>query len=158
MRYGPSMHVPFSSSQFFAVFEAYNNAIWPVQMGLYLLGVVLVLICAFGWRWNGKAVFASLAFLWFWMALAYHIAFFRTINPLAPVFAALFVIEALLLLFAAFSRGLSFAPKRNVAGIIGAALVLYALIFYPALALALGQHYPRVPTFGLPCPTTIFTM
>ena len=29
---------------------------------------------------------------------------------------------------------------------------------YPALGDALGHRYPAAPTFGLPCPTTIFTI
>jgi hypothetical protein len=36
-------------------------------------------------------------------------------------------------------------------------LFLYALIFYPLLGCAFGHNYPETPTFGLPCPTTIFT-
>jgi hypothetical protein len=37
-------------------------------------------------------------------------------------------------------------------------LAIYALVAYPAIAYASGQHYPALPTFGLPCPTTIFTI
>jgi hypothetical protein len=40
----------------------------------------------------------------------------------------------------------------------GALLVGYALIGYPLLASLLGQQFPATPTFGLPCPTTIFTL
>jgi hypothetical protein len=29
---------------------------------------------------------------------------------------------------------------------------------YPLLSVALGHGFPTVPTFGLPCPTTIFTL
>jgi hypothetical protein len=29
---------------------------------------------------------------------------------------------------------------------------------YPAISYALGHRYPAAPTFGLPCPTTIFTL
>ena len=34
---------------------------------------------------------------------------------------------------------------------------MYALIVYPALGYWLEHRYPAAPTFGLPCPTTIFT-
>ena len=30
-------------------------------------------------------------------------------------------------------------------------------MIYPALGAALGHRYPAVPTFGAPCPSTIFT-
>jgi hypothetical protein len=39
----------------------------------------------------------------------------------------------------------------------GWALIAYALIAYPLLGHAFGHRYPALPTFGLPCPTTIFT-
>ena len=35
--------------------------------------------------------------------------------------------------------------------------MLYALLIYPVLGSMLGHVYPQSPTFGLPCPTTIFT-
>jgi hypothetical protein len=35
---------------------------------------------------------------------------------------------------------------------------MYALLVYPALSMVTGHHYPEMPTFGLPCPTTIFTV
>jgi len=39
-----------------------------------------------------------------------------------------------------------------------AALVAYALVIYPLIGYAIGHRYPAAPTFGLPCPTTIFTL
>jgi hypothetical protein len=35
--------------------------------------------------------------------------------------------------------------------------VAYALVVYPLIGYAAGQRYPATPTFGLPCPTVIFT-
>jgi hypothetical protein len=40
---------------------------------------------------------------------------------------------------------------------VGAAFILYGLLIYPLLGYILGHRYPYSPTFGLPCPTTIFT-
>ncbi len=36
-------------------------------------------------------------------------------------------------------------------------LLVYALVLYPLVGRALGHNYPETPTFGLPCPLTIFT-
>ena len=38
------------------------------------------------------------------------------------------------------------------------ALVGYALLVYPALNALTGHRYPGTATFGLPCPTTLFTI
>ncbi len=37
-------------------------------------------------------------------------------------------------------------------------LSIYALVIYPLVGRLAGHAYPRIPTFGLPCPTTIFTL
>jgi len=41
--------------------------------------------------------------------------------------------------------------------IIGGIFALYALVIYPVLGYSFGHVYPASPTFGAPCPTTIFT-
>jgi hypothetical protein len=54
---------------------------------------------------------------------------------------------------------LHFALPREASGtIVGTLLIAFALVGYPAIAYVLGQQYPAVPTFGLPCPTVIFTL
>jgi hypothetical protein len=41
---------------------------------------------------------------------------------------------------------------------LGGLFVVYALVVYPLLGAALGHRFPAAPTFGLPCPTTLFTV
>jgi hypothetical protein len=36
-------------------------------------------------------------------------------------------------------------------------MIAYALIVYPLIGMSLGHAYPYLPTFGVPCPTSIFT-
>lgn len=36
--------------------------------------------------------------------------------------------------------------------------MLFGPIVYPIMGQFLGHNYPNTPTFGLPCPTTIFTI
>ncbi len=36
--------------------------------------------------------------------------------------------------------------------------IAYALLLYPALGYLLGHGYPAAPSFGVPCPTSIFTL
>jgi hypothetical protein len=52
---------------------------------------------------------------------------------------------------------MKFQIEKNVYGITGAVLVIFSLIIYPILGFLQGHIYPYSPTFGLPCPTTIFT-
>jgi hypothetical protein len=151
--------LPFTSEQFFAVFGAYNEAVWPAQLFLLALAVLALVLVAFPRSWSGWAVSAILAFLWAWLALAYHLAFFAAINPLAYVFAVVSLAGALVFLWqGVVRRRLRFHLTRSVRVAVGVALVVFALFIYPAWSAYSGHRFPAMPTFGLPCPTTLFTI
>jgi hypothetical protein len=94
---------------------------------------------------------------WMWAAVAYHWLFFTRINPAAWAFGIVFLFEAVVLARYATRQPLRFARVNSTRGAIAAGIIGYALA-YPALATAGGHVYPRVPTFGVPCPTTILTI
>lgn len=54
-------------------------------------------------------------------------------------------------------KSLLFRFRSDRYGFTGGALIVYALLVYPLLGYFLGHIFPASPTFGLPCPTTIFT-
>jgi hypothetical protein len=151
------MELPFSVDQFLGVFRAYNLAIWPAQILLYLLGVALVLLAV---RRAGRwPIAGGLALLWAWTGAAYHLAFFSEVNPAARLFGAVFLVQAgVWLIWAWRVPTLTFqAVSRNLR-VVGGALVAYAFLVYPLLNVVLGHRYPMMPTFGAPCPTTIATL
>lgn len=153
------MKLPFTPDQFFAIFRAYNDAAWPAQIALLALAVIALLLIAFPRRWSGQAISAIFAFLWAWLGLVYHYAFFASINPLAYAFAAVSVLGSLVFIWQGVVRHrLEFRLVRSARGVLGVALVLFALIVYPAWSIYAGHSYPAMPTFGLPCPTTLFTI
>lgn len=150
--------MPFTVEQFFAVFSRYNEAVWPAQAIAVIDAVIAIGAALHGGRRAGRLAAIVLAALWLWMGVVYHLQFFSRINPAAVVFAAAFVVEAGLLFWFGVVRGqLVFEPRRDTTGVLGAILLVYALVIYPKLGSALGHAYPAAPTFGLPCPTTIFT-
>lgn len=152
------MRLPFTLEQFLDTFRLYNLLVWPAQLALYALAAGAVALALFGGARFSRYVAAALALLWLWSGVAYHVAFFARINPAAYYFGALCIAQGLLLnqTGVAGSR-LSFRPRRDADGAIGAALIAYALVVYPLLGAALGHRYPAMATFGAPCPTTIFT-
>ena len=152
------MRAPFTAEQFFDVFRQYHLSVWPMPLVLLALALVLVALALASPR-ASRLVVAGLAALWTWMALAYHLAFFTRLTPAAFVFAAAFLAEAALLAWHGLrTRRLHFAvPREPSMTVVGAVLIAFALVGYPALAHLLGQRYPAVPTFGLPCPTVIFS-
>ena len=149
---------PFSSDDFFGVFARYNESMWPLPLLLVAAGLAVAVMASSAPR-RSRRLMATLAALWAYMAIAYHLAFLTSLTPVALLFAALFLIEAALLAWHGLrTRRLHLAvPLDRTSRLVGGALIAYALVGYPAVAAFAGQHYPAMPTFGLPCPTTIFT-
>ena len=153
------MQLPFTVEQFFGVFRMYNSAVWPAQVLLLLLAALALIFIALRRPWSGVAVSAILAVLWIWLGAAYHLAFFARINPVAYGFGALSIVGGLMFAWhGVIRRRLEFGFAKNLRAGIGIALLAFALLAYPIWATLAGHGYPELPTFGLPCPTTIFTI
>ena len=153
------MQLPFTAEQFFDVFRLYNSSVWPAQVLLLALAVLAVIFIALRRPWSGAAVSAILAFLWVWLGAAYHLAFFARINPVAYGFGALSIAGGLLFVWhGVLRRRIEFSFVRSLRTGVGVALIAFALLVYPVWATLAGHAYPELPTFGLPCPTTIFTI
>jgi hypothetical protein len=156
------VNIPFTREQFYGVFSAYNNAVWPMQLPLLALGVLAVVLLIRQRHYTSVGVSAILAFLWVWQAVAYHLAFFTVINPLAYVFAAVFIAGAAVFCWqGVVRRTLNFKQSEITLGWrmwLGWGLIIFAWFIYPAWTYLAGHRYPAFPTFGLPCPTTLFTI
>lgn len=153
------MNTPFTVEQFLQVFKDYNQAVFPMQIVFYLLGVLAVWQAIKPNPVSDKIISAILAFLWLWMGIVYHLIYFSAINPAAFLFAVIFILQGILFIFFGVVRNaLSYTYRSDMYGIISIVLILFALIIYPAIGYLSGHVYPVSPTFGLPCPTTIFTL
>ena len=151
------MRLPFTREEFFDLFAAYNGALWPAAVALWVASVLACVWLLSSRRSHGRWISAVLAVLWAWSALAYHVTFFTRINPAAWLFAAMFVLQAALLFwFGVIQDQLSFTSRRTAWSPIAWILVGYALL-YPAINAVQHASVVRIPTFGLPCPTTILT-
>lgn len=151
------MSLPFTVEEFFGVFSTYNEAVWPAQLALLVLALAALVLAFRKTRVAGRVVVVILAILWAWVGVAYHMAHFTAINPPAWLFGGVFVVQAVLFGGAAIRDQLTFDPPVNAFGAVGSLLLLYALVMYPLIGLAQGHAFMASPTFGAPCPTTIFT-
>ena len=150
--------IPFTIQQFFQVFEKYNQAIYPIQFVLLLVAAVGIFLATSRKPSRNKIISGLLGFLWLWTGIVYHLIFFTTISPPAYLFGTLFILQGLLFLYEGVARNrLSFRASRRFDGILGAVFIAYALVIYPLIGYGLGRFFPSSPTFGVPCPTTIFT-
>jgi hypothetical protein len=150
------MNLPFSEREFLDVFGAYNSALWPAVLVLWVLTAAVMTQCLVTRRLDGRIVWSLLAVHWAWSGIVYHWLFFRRINPAALLFGALFVAQALVFAWLAIRSRAPLVLDGPVRAVAGAALVVYGLI-YPFLGLMFGLRYPRLPLFAVPCPTTLVT-
>ncbi|MBD3290756.1 hypothetical protein GF337_18260 [candidate division KSB1 bacterium] len=152
------MRIPFTIEQFLSVFEKYNLAVFPMQILLYLLAIAAIILTFWRTRRSDRIINSILAFFWFWMGIVYHLIHFTVINKAAILFGIISIIQGMIFLYAgALNAKLTYGFKKNGYFITGAIFILYALLIYPLLSYVFGHAYPSNPTFGLPCPTTIFT-
>lgn len=150
--------IPFTTAEFLRVFEQYNSAVWPGQVVIYLIGLAAIILAFTRRAVASKLISLILSLLWLWMGVVYHLIFFSEINKAARLFGALFIVQSLIFMIAGvLHSNLSFKFRSDAHGLIGALLITYALIVYPMIGVTVGHTYPAAPTFGVPCPTTIFT-
>jgi Family of unknown function (DUF6064) len=152
------MKPPFTLEQFLGVFQSYNQAVFPMQIAFYLVSIFTIYLVLKPNAYSDKIISAILAFLWLWMGIVYHLIYFTEINKLAYGFGVFFIVQSLLfMLLGAFKGRFRFRFQKDIYRIMGLILILFALIIYPILGYFFEHIYPSSPTFGLPCPTTIFT-
>ena len=104
-----------------------------------------------------------LAAAWAWTGAVFHGRTFAAIDFMAPVYAGLFLLQALLLVRSGVLRG-RIAPRGGFAalglpGWAGLALLAYAIAGYPLLAAVVGDGVASIPVVGLaPGPTAVLTL
>jgi hypothetical protein len=154
------MDLPFTQEQFIALFATYNAAIWPAQIIMYVLGIVIVagFFRPNNHRW-GRIIVTLLGGMWLWTAMFYHLFYFSRINQAAVLFGTLFFFEGSVLFLNSTSRKkLNFHAAPTLYDIVGGILIFYAMAVYPVLGTMAGHGWPNGPMFGVaPCPVTIFT-
>ncbi len=153
------MNVPFSTEQFFNVFENYNRSVFPVQFILVLLGIWVLYRIHSGKKTTKRKVDILLAAIWIWSGLVYHILNFSAINKAALVFGSIFIVQGLLFLLSAIkeqtTEDIDFKGAKNILGYF---LLFFGLLIYPVIGFLIEQSPERIISLGLPCPTTLFTL
>ena len=151
------MNLPFTVEQFLGVFSSYNQTVWPLQIMLNLMAIAAIVLAITRLTYSAKSISMILGILWVWTGLIYHVAFFTKINPAAYGFGALCIIQGALFFWLATREKIQYLATMSWRGVLGGAIILYGLLVYPILGYAFGHAFPNNPTFGAPCPTTIFT-
>jgi hypothetical protein len=149
--------MPFTSDAFVDTLAAYNQALWPLAAALWLVTAAVFLAFVSGRSVTTFVPRILIGGHWLWAGVMYHAFFFTAINPAAWVFAALFVVQGVLLLGVRSVDGLMCPPRGSLRHIVASVLIAYSLL-YPLIVWLDGFAYPRMPSFGVPCPTTLLTI
>jgi hypothetical protein len=97
--------------------------------------------------------------LWVWTSVAYYLVFFTRISGSGWAIGGVLLVGGLWLGWVGGIKGrIRFGWRGDWRGAVGGLLIVYALVLYPLVGMAIGHRYPAMPTFGLPCPVTIFTV
>lgn len=143
----------FSPRTYYRLFELYNLDFWPLHLVFLALGAALCVVAKQG---QARAAWLMLASCWFWVAWAFHLQRYATINWAAPMFAMAFAIEGALLVAAALA-----APSRALSSSswtrwLGFALLLLSLVVHPLLGVVQGRPWVQAEVFGMaPDPTAL---
>jgi Family of unknown function (DUF6064) len=157
--YSLSDFLLFSPRTYYRLFELHNRAIWPAQLVALALGAAILGLLRVRAAWQGRVVAVLLAACWAFVAWAFLLERYSTINWAASYFAVAFLLEALLLLWRRGVQGLSFRPRPDLVGCAGLSIFLFALVLQPLIGPLLGRPWTQVEVFGIaPDPTVIATM
>jgi Family of unknown function (DUF6064) len=160
LTYALSDFLLFSRETYNRLFELHNEAVWPAQLVAVALGIAILALLRWPSVRQGRAITAALAACWLWVAWAFHLERYATINWAATYFAAAFALQALLLAWWGVVRGrLVFWPGRDRAGQAGLLIFAFALAVQPLVGPLAGRAWPGVEVFGVaPDPTVVATL
>jgi hypothetical protein len=153
------MHLPFTATQFVQVFARYNAAIGLVPLLAYALAAASVYLAIKPRVWGDRFIGLSLAGMWAFTGIAYHLMSFAVINPAAKLFGVMFIAQAAFFAITSLRGKLRFAfDLRQFRSRMGLVMVAFSTIAYPLIGMASGHAYPNGPVFGVtPCPLVIFS-
>ena len=149
----------YSARTWYRLIEHYNIAVWPAQLVALLLGLGIVALVFRQPPWQARAITATLALLWAWVAVAFLWRRHSSISTGATWFAAGFGVQALLLAWAGTRGHLAFPRPRYAARWAGFLLLSVAVVLYPAIAVLTGRGLGQAEVFGvMPDPTALGTI
>ena len=151
--------LPFTAEILFSSFEQYNRALWPLPILARRSRLAMLVLALRAVRRGDRAIGALLALAWLWVGLGYFILHFAALDFAAPIYGAFFVLQALLLIWSAWSEaGSRFAFARDLFGWCGLALAFAAALAWPLADGSWARAGERRVVGLAPGPTAAFTL
>ena len=74
------MNLPFTTEEFLEVFKIYNLTVWPTQILLVILALLMIFVLLKKNKLSDKIISIGLTLFWLWMGIVYHYLFFTKIK------------------------------------------------------------------------------
>jgi hypothetical protein len=150
----------FSPRTYYRMFELYHAQIWPIHLVVSASVAAIVVLLRRKDERGDRLIAAMLAISWLWVAIAFHLQRYATINWAAKYFAVLFVTQGLLLAWYGVVRArLRFERPGESTGYMAVALLFVALVLEPGAGLMAGRTWRQVEIVGVtPDPTAVATL
>jgi hypothetical protein len=145
----------FSPQAYFRMFAQYHERIAPLQVVLLSSAIAIPVLMRRSPARAERMIAAILAAWWLWVAIAFHLGRYATINWGARYFAILFMVQSVLLAWYSM-RHRHEQPLPNHSG---ATLLFVLACAAPVASLIAGRDWNQVELIGAtPDPTAIATL
>ncbi len=154
LSYSLSDFMMFSKDTYFRLFELHNVALWPAQLAVLAGAIAIVVLTRRGGPWAGRLTSMIFAAAWLGCAWAFHLERYAQVHLAAPLFAATFGSQALVLVWLGVVRGRLAIGGSGPERMIGWLGLAAAFVGYPLLAPLSGRPLLQAELVGLaPDPT-----
>lgn len=152
--------LPFTIETYFAAIAQYNLTIWPVPLAGEALGLVALGLAARPFLASSRLIGLILIVAWLWSGIGFHLLHFSQINFAAPGYAALFLLQGILIgWFCVVRRGLAFRFVPNLFGFAALLVAVLAVMTWPLVGLLVGDGLAAAPVFATdPTATALLTL
>lgn len=150
----------FSARTYHRLFELYNQDIWPGHVAALAAGLLVMAGSVSGGPGLSRLAALLPGLAWLWIAWAFHLERYATINTAAPWFAAAFALQGLMLLWMAAKPVPRLARfDGGAVSALGLGVVCLSVLGYPLLPMLQARPQAQGELFGIaPDPTVAATL
>lgn len=152
--------VLFSPDVYFRLFELHNSALWPLQVPVFVVCLLVLLLLARATPSGVRASLAVFGAFWLWIAWSFFAQRYNTINWVAVYVAPIAALQGVALIGNAIvwhtplDATVLPAAQRFVLG-----LYVLVLLGYPLLGAGLGRPWQGAELVGIaPDPSAVATL
>ena len=152
--------IPFTAEIYYRLLDRIASELGLAAFVSLLLAVLVLALMAKPSPAAGRLIAGALAILWAWCGAVFQWQYFSALFWPAPLFAALFALQAGLLIWLGAVQGvLSFGYGTGLRGRTGTGLALAGIVLFPAIGSLAGFYAPLAGLPGLtPGATVLFTL